>query len=229
MEPFGLPGSFWSAIATAYWRAPCYVRLFLAGIVAFVVSDNVFLWTVSGYRKGSSLYELGIVYPSAFFSPAAFRIFGIAIEGIEIVFRLVRYPTPADIWGMAYAYWVHVAIVVGTLVIPAHHLPLIRYKAQENGTVALDTVEKSRRYWGGEQSAQFFETMKDKSFHKRFYRSYLPWAFAMVVVAALLAFVAYFMVSRGVPVGEIWDSLLAVGAVLFVLMVAFRIWLMRRD
>ena len=232
MEPFGLPGSFWSAIATAYWRAPCYVRLFLAGIVAFVVSDNVFLWTVSGYRKGSSLYELGIVFPGAFLSPAAFRISGIAIEGIEIVFRLVRYPTPADIWGMAYSYWVHVAIVVGTLVIPAHHLPLIRYKAQENGTVALDTAEKSRRYWGGggEETAQFSETVKDKSFRKRFSRSYLPWAFAMVVVVALIAFVASFMVSRGVPVGEIRGPLLTVGAVLFVLIIAFRIWLiMRRD
>lgn len=223
------PGSVWSAIATAYWRAPCYVRLFLAGIVAFVASDNVFLWTVSGYRRGSSLYELGIVFPGAFLSPAAFRIFGIAIEGIEIVFRLARYPTPADIWGMAYSYWVHVAIVVGTLVIPAHHLPLIRYKAQENGTVALDTAEKSRRYWGGEETAQFSETVKDKSFHKHFYRSYLPWAFAMVVVVALIAFVASLMVSRGVPVGDIRGSLLAVGAVLFVLIIAFRIWLMRRD
>ncbi|MEK6814622.1 MAG: hypothetical protein AABY65_07800 [Nitrospirota bacterium] len=229
MEPFGLPGSFWSAIATAYWRAPVYVRLFLAGIVAFVVSDNVFLWTVPEYRRSSSFYELGIVFPGAFLSPAAFRLYGIAIEGIEIAFRLVRYPLPADVWEVVVSYWAHVAIVLGTLVIPAHRLPLIRYKAQENRTVALETAEKSRRYWGGENAARPFETTKEKSFHKRLSRSYLPWALAMVVITALVAFIANFMVSRGTPVSEIWGAIWAVAAVLFVVIIVFRVWLMRRN
>lgn len=147
MESLGSPGSLWSAVATGYWRSPCYVRLFLGGIVVFVLSDYSFSAVSPHYKRGSSLYELGVVF-LAFLSVASFRIGGAGIEMIEVFHRFIIPPSATNVWGSAAAFWVHFGIIVGVLVIPSRHLPLIRFKVEKNQFVALKTDEKSRRYWG---------------------------------------------------------------------------------
>lgn len=140
----GVASSFWPAVADAYVRAPLYVKLFLGGIVAFVIADKaLFVMYAAHYRNGSSAYELAPVF-LAFVSVRYFRLAGIFMELVQIVW-LLHYPVPADTWGMISYYWAHAAIILGVLAIPAQHLPLIRYNL---GFIALDTAEKSRKYLG---------------------------------------------------------------------------------
>lgn len=136
--------SLWPAVAEAYVRAPLYVKLFLGGIVVFVIADMVlFVMDAAHYRNGSSAYELAPVF-LAFVSVRYFRLAGVFMELVQIVWVL-HYPVPADTWGMISYYWAHAAITLGVLAIPAHHLPLIGHRL---GFVALDAAEKSEKYLG---------------------------------------------------------------------------------